>query len=92
MREFSVSQRAAVVCLVVVCQKAQPDWRTVDGDDPSIAGLLRDATPTSPAISHTPSDRAEPNPPTDQIADLAVGLPTLERHLPCPGDGIGSRA
>src|SRR5437764_11902580 len=83
---FSIYQRAAVLCLVVVCEKTLPDSRPADGDDLRVAGLFRDATPPAPPIGPSGQDGAEPDQPTDGAADLALGLPTARRDSSCPCD------
>ena len=85
-RGLPVSQRSAVFCLVVVCQKALPYPRALDGDDARLAGLLGGTTPTAPALGPLSRDGAEPNPPTHHVANLTLGLPAVGRHSPRAGD------
>jgi len=85
-RRLAVSQRPAVFCLVVVCEKTLSDSRAAHGDDLSIAGLCRDATPTAPTPGTPNRDRAEPDQPTDGAANLALGLPAPRRDSPRPRD------
>ena len=85
-RRFSVSQRPAVLCLVVVCEKTLSDSRLADGDDVGFAGLFRDATPAAPAVGTPRQDGAQPDQPADGVADLALGLPATRRDSSRPRD------
>ena len=42
------------------------------------------------AIGQAPRDRAEPNQSTHDVANLALGLPGVGRHSPCPHDAARS--
>ena len=77
---LSVSQRPGVFCVVAVCQKALPDPRSLDGNDPGVVGLYcgpaPDATPIGTATRHPPQPDRAADVPTDPPLDL----PTLGGH------------
>ena len=88
----AVSQRPAVFCLVVVCQKTQPHGRVTHGDDAGVAGVLHGTTPPPSAIGYAPRACAEPNQSPHNVANLALGLPVVGRHSPGSPDAARSGA
>ena len=75
-RGIAVSQRSAVLGLVVDGEKTLPYARAVDGDDGGCARLCSGATQAAPAMGATPEDRAEPHASTNATADLALDRAT----------------